>query len=119
MKNKDIFSELQRHIPKSKLFRAYKLFFGTLTSRDRLLIINSLRKNPKTVSNLQKELKLEQTRLSHNLRRLRHCGFVSVKKDGRYREYCLNRKTIVPLMDTIDKHMFRFCMKIISHGGKK
>ncbi len=114
MSNSIIFSELQSHVPKSKLFKAYKLFFGTLTSKDRLLIINSLRNNSKTVTDLQKELKLEQTRVSHNLRRLKHCGFVEVKKRGKYRLYSLNKQTIGPLMRIIDKHMEKFCMKIIS-----
>jgi DNA-binding transcriptional ArsR family regulator len=107
-------------MPKNKLFRAYKLFFGTLTSKDRLLIINSLRHKEKTVNDLQKELKLEQTRVSHNLRRLRNCGFVKVKQIGKYRLYSLNKKTILPLMRIIDKHMEEYCFKIISNnGGKK
>lgn len=103
-----------QYISKNKLYKAYKLFFGTLTSKDRLLIINSLRNQPKTVNLLQKELKLEQTRLSHNLRRLRHCGFVQVKQKGKYRLYSLNKKTILPLMTIIDKHMKKFCIKIVS-----
>lgn len=104
------------HIPKNKL-RAYKLFFGTLTSKDRLLIINALRNQAKTVNELQRELKLEQTRVSHNLKRLRHCGFVNVNQKGRYRIYSLNNRTISPLMDIIDKHMKNFCIKIVSHQG--
>jgi len=102
------------YISKNKL-KAYKLFFGTLTSEDRLLIINALRDKAKTVNELQKELKLEQTRVSHNLRRLRHCGFVNVVQQGKYRVYRLNRGTISPLMNMIDSHMEEFCIKIVSH----
>ena len=113
-----MFSRLQHIMPESKLLKAYKLFFGTLTSKDRLLIINSLRKGPKTVSTLQKELKLEQTRMSHNLRRLKRCGFVEVQQVGKYRHYSLNKQTITPLMSIIDQHMEEFCMKIVSNNTR-
>jgi len=106
------------YISKDKL-KAYKLFFGTLTSKDRLLIINALRNRVKTVNELQKELRLEQTRVSHNLRRLRNCGFVKVAQQGKYRAYSLNKSTIRPLMDMIDKHMEDFCIRIVSHRNKK
>ena len=98
------------------MLKAYKLFFGTLTSNDRLMIINSLRKQSKTVGELQKELKLEQTRVSHNLKRLKKCGFVDVKIDGKYRIYKLKERTIKPLMNLIDNHMKNYCLKIT--GGK-
>jgi len=108
---------LMEHIFKNKnvLDKAYKLFFGTLTSGIRLDLINSLRKSPRTVSDLQKENKIEQTIVSHNLRRLKRCGFVDVKKEGKYRLYYLNKDTIEPLMRIIDKHMEKYCMRIVSH----
>lgn len=108
-----------KYICKNKLFKSYKLFFSTLNSKDRLLIINYLRNKSKTVNNIQKELKLEQTRVSHNLRRLRRCGFVEVKQKGKYRFYSLNKQTINPLMDIIDNHMKKFCINIISQKDKK
>jgi len=105
-------------MPKEKADKAYRLFFGTLTSKIRLDIINLLRKGPKTVSDILEEVKLEQSVVSHNLRRLKKCGFVDVKKKGKFREYHLNKRTIRPLMETIDRHMAEHCMKIISAKGK-
>lgn len=102
-----------------KLNKAYKLFFGTLTSKIRLDIINLLRKGQRTVSELQKELKLEQSIVSHNLRRMQRCGFVDVQKKGKFRVYSLNTHTIKPLMQIIDKHMSEHCMKIISKEKKQ
>src|SRR3989344_4605746 len=96
-------------MPEKLLYQAYKVFFGTLTSESRLRIINLFRKGPKNVSEIQHELKLEQTTVSHDLRRLKRCGFVSVKNKGRYRYYSLNEKTIEPLMIIIDKHMNKHC----------
>lgn len=96
------------------VYKAYKLFFGTLISKSRLRIINLLIKGPKNVSEIQDELKLEQTIVSHDLRRLKRCGFVFVEKKGKYRCYSLNEKTIKPLMLIIDKHMGEYCKKIVA-----
>jgi len=51
---------------------AYLLFFSTLTSKCRLKIINALNKGKKNVGQLQKETGLEQTCISHNLKRLKN-----------------------------------------------
>lgn len=120
MLNKSIFKSA--HMPsisEKTLHKAYKLFFGTLTSQNRLRIINLLRKGPKNVSGIQNTLKLGQTIVSHDLQRLKKCGFVSVEKKGKYRYYSLNKQTITSLMNIIDKHMEKFCMRIVSLGGKK
>jgi len=107
------------NVPKAKLYHAYKLFFGTLTSKDRLLILNMLRKGPRTVNALQKSLQMEQTRVSHNLQRLRSCGFVEVEQKGKNRFYSLNKKTIAPIMDSIGRHMEQYCLKIVSRHEHK
>lgn len=95
------------------MYPAYKLFFSTLTSQSRLRIINLLRKCHRNVSEIQHKLKLEQTIVSHDLQRLKRCGFVSVEKRGKYRYYSLNEKTIKPLMALIDSHMGEYCEEIV------
>jgi len=91
---------------------AYKIFFGTLANNNRLKIINLLRKGSKCVDEISKELNFNQTTVSHNLKRLLHCGFVFVEKKGKKRSYTLNKKTIKPLMNMIDNHMHGYCEKI-------
>ncbi len=95
------------------IYGAYKIFFGTLVSESRLRIINVLRKGKKNVSGIIKELKMDQTSVSHNLSRLKQCGFVDSKRNGKFVYYELNEKTINPLMDLIDKHMSRHCLHIL------
>ncbi len=109
------------HISKKELYQAYKIFFGTLVSESRLKIINLLRKGGKNVSDIIKELKMNQTAVSHDLARLKRCGFVSVETDGKFRYYKLNGKTIKDLMEIIDKHMSQFCVHILKKmkGDKK
>ncbi len=91
------------------LKKPYKLFFGTLANEQRLKIINFLRKGPKNVTQICKELNFNQTTVSHNLRRLKTCSFIFNKKKGKERIYSLNKETIKPLMDLIDKHTDKFC----------
>ena len=98
---------------KEELYNSYKIFFGTLVSEHRLKIINILRKGKKNVSEIMSELSLDQTSVSHNLARLKKCGFVKQKTDGKFRYYTLNEKTIKPLMEIIEKHMSQHCIHIL------
>ena len=72
-----------------------------------------LRKEKKNVSDIIKELKMEQSAVSHDLKRLKDCGFVEVEVKGKFRYYKLNKKTIKPLMEIIDKHMKGNCIHIL------
>ncbi|MBI2632513.1 helix-turn-helix transcriptional regulator [Candidatus Pacearchaeota archaeon] len=102
-----------------KVYDAYKIFFGTLVSEHRLRIINLLRKGKKNVSEIIEELKMDQTAVSHNLARLKQCGFVISEIEGKYRFYKLNEETIKPLMHLIDKHMAQYCIHILHQGEKE
>ncbi len=97
------------------VYGAYKIFFGTLVSESRLKIINFLRHGKQNVSEIIKELNLDQTAVSHDLARLKRCGFVKSEIRGKYRYYYLNDETIKPLMTLIDKHMSQYCIHIL-HG---
>ena len=96
-----------------ELYGAYKIFFGTAVSEPRLKIINLLRKGKKNVSEIMSELKMDQTSVSHNLARLKQCGFVKSEIEGKYRYYKLNEETISPLMEIIEKHMSQYCIHIL------
>ena len=91
---------------------AYDRFLTTLSNKTRLAIIQSLRNKPKNVSQLEEELGIHQTSVSHALRRLLDCGFVFVKNNGKERVYSLNSRTIKPLMRLIDEHMETYCKKL-------
>lgn len=96
-----------------EIYGAYKIFFGTLVSESRLKIINLLRKGKKSVTEIVNELKIDQTAVSHDLTRLKRCGFVNVEVDGKYRYYSLNKETITPIMSLIDSHMSQYCIHIL------
>jgi len=107
----------EKKMSNNELNKVYKIFFGTLVSESRLKIINLLRKGKKNVSEIMRELKMNQTAVSHDLSKLKKCGFVKVESAGKYRYYKLNEKTINPLMNLIDKHMSQYCIHILK--GKK
>jgi|SRR3989344_8705801 len=104
-----------------ELYEVYKIFFSTLVSEPRLKIINLLRKGKKNVSEIMKRLNMDQTSVSHNLARLKKCGFVNFQIEGKYRYYSLNQETIKPLIEIIDKHMLQYCTHILHaiKGGEK
>jgi DNA-binding transcriptional ArsR family regulator len=85
------------------------LFFQNFSSKLRLAIIETLLESPKNVGQICDVLDEEQSKVSHNLKKLFDCNFVSIKKDGKHRIYTLNETTIIPLMKLVDKHKINFC----------
>lgn len=125
MMNKTIHQHHHNHeLSDSEMHEAYKIFFGTLCSESRLKIINLLRAGRKNVSEIMSEMKMDQTAVSHDLSRLKKCGFVKSQVEGKYRYYSINEATIKPVMSLIDKHMKSYCIHILhgmkggSHNGK-
>ncbi len=119
MINKNILHHVHKEgFKEGEIYEAYKIFFGTLVSESRLKIINFLRKGKRNVSEIMSELNLDQTSASHNLARLKQCGFVLSEIEGKFRYYKLNEETIRPLMNLIDKHMSNYCIHILHHMEK-
>ena len=87
------------------------LFFETLSTKLRWRILEILKEKPKTVNEICKIIKEDQSKISHNLKRLRECYFIEVKKQGKERIYSLNEDTILPLLNLVDKHMKKYCCK--------
>lgn len=118
MINKNILQHAHHHgFNEKELYESYKIFFGTLVSDSRLRIINLLRTGTKNVSEIKDALDMDQTAVSHDLARLKQCGFVLVETKAKYRYYSLNKKTIKPLMSLIEDHMSHYCIHIL-HGMK-
>lgn len=89
---------------------AYNVFFTNLANYLKIDIILSLRKKEKSVSELVKDLKVEQSKLSHALASLKSCNIVNVKKKGKERIYSLN-KGIDQIIKLVDEHAKEFCKR--------
>ncbi|MAE42892.1 transcriptional regulator [Candidatus Woesearchaeota archaeon] len=90
---------------------SYTQFFEVIANKTRLRIIESLFRSPKSVTEICNDIKEEQSKVSHNLKILTDCSFSEFKKDGKKRVYSLNEKTIIPLMNIVDKHAASHCKK--------
>lgn len=82
----------------------YKAFLGTLSDPAKLSILGMLQERPRTVLEIAKRLEFEQSRVSHNLKKLYSLGFVAKKKQGKERIYQLEG-TITSLLKLIDRHV--------------
>ncbi len=83
---------------------ATDLFFDAFANKNRFDIIMKLRNKELCAGELQRELKIEQTNLSHDLRCLLNCRFIKVRKNGRKRVYSINHET-KDLVDEVIKHV--------------
>ena len=81
----------------------YNVFFSKLSNKLRIDIISLLEEKPKSVSQLSKELNIEQSKLSHALKELKDCNIVKVEQKGKQRIYSLS-KTIIPVLKLIACH---------------
>ena len=91
---------------------AYKWFFKAVSNPTRLALIRALRDKPKTVSQLCRELHLEQSLASHSLKCLATCGFVTKRPHGKERIYALDHDTILPLLTAIDTHIQKYYTRL-------
>lgn len=89
-------------------------FFTNLANPTRLAALEKLTQKPMSVNELAEALNQEQSMISHNLRPLLQCNFISIKKQGKKRIYSVNHETINALFTVIENHAKKFCPT----GGK-
>jgi len=97
---------------------SYKSFFEAIASPLRINILEALLQKPMCVNELCRHLHEEQSKVSHNLKKLAECHFLNIKKEGKKRVYSLNTETIVPLMSLVEKHVGSFCQGECKKAGK-
>jgi len=97
---------------------SYHIFFTNLANPLKIKIILALRQKEMNVTEISKELKVEQSKLSHALASLRNCKLVEIKQQGKERKYSLNKKTILPMLKLIDKHASCNCKNKCCLMGK-
>ena len=75
-------------------------------------IIETLISGPKSVSEICSLIKEEQSKVSHNLRKLMECRFLDVEKKGKQRIYSLNKDTIIPILKLVERHVHKYCGEV-------
>lgn len=89
-------------------------FFTNLSNPTRLAALEQLMNKPMSVNELAAALCQEQSMISHNLKPLLQCNFISSEKDGKKRIYSVNQETIGALFRAVENHAEKFCPT----GGK-
>lgn len=90
----------------------------TLANKQRLHILQLLAKEgPLCVSTIAQTLAVEQSSVSHSLKQLLLCHFVTVTQTGKERIYGINKDTVQPLFDLIEEHVSTYCVKGCEHWG--
>ncbi|PJE81095.1 hypothetical protein COU58_04245 [Candidatus Pacearchaeota archaeon CG10_big_fil_rev_8_21_14_0_10_32_42] len=87
----------------------YHIFFNNLANPLKIKVITALSKKSMSVGEICREIKVEQSKLSHALASLKECRIVNAKQEGKQRIYFLNKNTIVPMLKIIDKHSKNIC----------
>jgi len=82
----------------------YNVFFTNLANPLKVKILLYLRIKDMNVTELGKALKVEQSKISHALTSMKNCKIVLSKQKGKERIYSLNKETILPMLNLIDKH---------------
>ncbi len=95
-----------------EIAKPQSLFFKALANRGRMSIINLLETGARNVNQIADDLELDQTLVSHHLRCLSFCGFVASERNGKSRTYSLNKETISPLLQLVDKHLGKFATNL-------
>jgi DNA-binding transcriptional ArsR family regulator len=84
-------------------------FFTNLSNPTRLAALEKLAEKPMSVTELSEALNQEQSMISHNLKPLLQCNFISIKKQGKKRIYSVNHETVDALFTVIENHAKKFC----------
>ncbi|EFD92904.1 MAG: regulatory protein ArsR [Candidatus Parvarchaeum acidophilus ARMAN-5] len=89
------------------MVNATDLFFDAFGNYNRFRILNLLRDKELCASELQKELNIEQTNLSHDLKCLINCQFLTFRKDGKKRIYSIEPDA-KKLVDGVSKYIKKY-----------
>lgn len=91
---------------------SYELFFEIFSNKTRMRIIESLSTGSKSVNEICKAINEEQSKVSHNLKKLAECNFLEVEQQGKKRIYSLNKDTITPILQLVKKHVEKYCKEV-------
>lgn len=94
------------------LSSAHQQFLKTLSNPGRVELMLLLLQKPMNVTELVKKSGLEQSAVSHHLKRLKLCNFVQVKVNGKERTYSVNEETVAPLFHLMNTHVKKYCSKL-------
>lgn len=96
--------------------KPFELLFQAFTNPTRMKIVLFLKrtKSGASVSEICREVGVEQTQASHALRCLAFCGVVNSVRDGKSIIYSLNGKTILPILSLAEDHLSKYASNLFT-----
>ncbi|OYT34635.1 MAG: hypothetical protein B6U87_01755 [Candidatus Aenigmarchaeota archaeon ex4484_52] len=91
-------------------YKSYNNFFNNFSNKTRFNIILALWEECLSAGDIAKKLQEEQSKISHNLQKLTKCNILNVRKKGKQRIYCLNKQTVIPILELAKKHVEKYCL---------
>lgn len=83
----------------------YANYFDVFANSNRMRIIESLQDGPKNVSQIVNATNVEQTYVSHSLKKLESNKIVLSTRKGKYKIYSLNKEMIAPLFKILQSNI--------------
>lgn len=84
-------------------------FFSTLANPTRIAILERLQDGPMNVSGLATFLEQEQSMISHNLKLLERCNFITSEKRGKEKYVSVNGNLVSELFSLVETHAHESC----------
>jgi DNA-binding transcriptional ArsR family regulator len=91
---------------------AYYQFFSALANRTRLAIIDVLKEDAKTLSEISDALKQEPDVILRNLEVLEHSTLILSEGSGKEKRYALNKEVLEPLSEILAFHTSKHCPEL-------
>lgn len=89
---------------------AYNGFFVNFANKTRLDIVMLLMRGALSVNEISKKIGEEQSKVSHNLKKLSECNILTVEQKGKQRFYSLNKQSsVLPMLRLVEKHISDNC----------
>ena len=89
--------------------KSFDLFFQNFANKTKLDIILVLKEKSLSVNEIASKLGEEQSKISHNLKKLIQCNILRVEQQGKQRIYSLNKETVLPMLKLVEKHVKHHC----------
>lgn len=89
---------------------SFENFFVNFANKTKLDILMLLREGPLSVNEISKKIGEEQSKVSHNLKKLSRCNILTVEQKGKQRIYSLNKETVLPMLELVGKHVKSYCL---------
>jgi len=70
-----------------------------------------LKEGALSVNEIAEKLGEEQSKVSHNLKKLSRCNVLTVEQKGKQRIYSLNKETVLPMLELVSKHVKYHCQE--------